>query len=100
MSELKAQDYYNEMKEIVEVPDFTKLTSTGIDPDYESIFDFAEAYYDARIEANGATTGEKQCILPVVSESFLKSLVVENIVKSYGVDLMLVKELAAEIRKL
>lgn len=35
-----------------------------------------------------------------VSESFLKSLVVENIVKSYGVDLMLVKELAAEIRKL
>ena len=67
MSDLKAQDYYNDMKEIVDVPDFTKLTSTGISPDYESIFDFAEAYFDARMEANGVTTGEKQCNLPVVN---------------------------------
>ncbi len=75
MSELKAEDFYNEIKEFVDKPQFTKLTSTGISSDYKSVFEFAEAYYDARIEANGVTTGEKQCNLPVVSVSDLKCFI-------------------------
>lgn len=64
MSELTAESYYKEMKEIVDVPNFTKLTNTGISTDYESIFDFAESYFDARIEANEAAK-EQETALPL-----------------------------------
>ena len=71
MSELKAEDYYNEVKEFVENPHFTKLTGTGIATDYKSIFEFAEAYFDARMEANDANTSKEECTLHNVSESFI-----------------------------
>ena len=71
MSELKAKDYYNEMKEIVDVPNFLKLTSTGINTDYESIFDFAEDYFKERMKANDANTSDEKCTLHNVSESYI-----------------------------
>lgn len=50
MSELKAEQFYKDVKDFMDLEKdgFTKLTPTGISPNYESIFDFAEAYYEER----------------------------------------------------
>jgi len=82
MSDLRAEDFYNDIKEFVDKPQFTKLTSTGISSDYKSVFEFAEAYFDARMEANGLSTGEKQCNLPVVSGSYLTATINSETIKS------------------
>ncbi len=62
MSELKAEDFYNEIKEYVDKPQFTKLTSTGISSDYKSVFEFAEAYYEERMKARVAKTSNKEAL--------------------------------------
>jgi len=66
---MKAKEYYEEIKEFVKHPHFTKLTSNGIDPDYKSIFEFAEAYHEAVTKANDADTSNDKCTLHVVSAS-------------------------------
>lgn len=41
---------------------FTKLTSTGISPDYDNIEAFAEAYHKSKVD-----TGENNALLPDVT---------------------------------
>lgn len=66
---MKAEEYYEEIKEFVKYPHFTKLTSTGIDPDYKSIFEFAEAYHEAATKASEADTSDDKCTLHDVSNN-------------------------------
>jgi len=71
MTELTAEEWYEDIKDDVDNPHFTKLTSTGISTDYQSIFDFAEAYYEARQEANGVTTRSETALnIDLFSKSF------------------------------
>jgi hypothetical protein len=80
MSELTAEDFYNEIKEFVDKPQFTKLTSTGISSDYKSVFEFAEAYYDARIKANESNTScEQNALLADVRKSFTADFIISEL---------------------
>jgi len=64
MSELKAQDHYNNTKDFVdeETRQFTKLSSNGsrTETDLESVFDFAEVYYTSRREEATKHIGSKR----------------------------------------
>ena len=46
---MKAEDFYTEYKGKKQ---FTKLTNTGISPDYKTIFEFAEKYADSKVKNN------------------------------------------------
>jgi len=73
MSELKAEQFYKDVKDFMDLEKdgFTKLTPTGISPNYESIFDFAEAYYEER-KANEASTSENKALdIDLVSGIFM-----------------------------
>lgn len=66
MSDLTAQQYYNELIEAGKANDFTKLTSTGISSNYQNVFAFAEDYFEARMQANGQLDNHEQA-LPINS---------------------------------
>jgi len=60
MSDLTAKDFFENLKENGEFINFTTLTKTGISSDYESVFQFAEDYHNARESERSKTSNESE----------------------------------------
>ena len=69
MSELTAEECYNNLKDFVceDTKAFTKQGENGVEVDMESIFDFAEVYYEERTKAKEVATKESNLPIEIVS---------------------------------
>jgi len=77
MSEFKnAKDFYESLETNI---NFTKLTSAGISTDYNNIFEFADAYYNAQMQANQVDESVNTLPIDSVMPRFSVSLVYQNV---------------------
>lgn len=59
---MKAEEFYKEKGGYNTFRGFTELSSTGINADYNKIFEFAESYHQSKIES--ITIRQIETILP------------------------------------